>query len=362
MSLALPSQLLLQQDLVEQTLLINPPQDDLPHHAPKSWTVAALSFTVSQTYQQQGFALADICKAPTKRFPHVIIYMTKAKSRLALLLDYARASLEDDGDIWIVGENKGGIKNLHKSLKDDFSQIDKMTSGKHSAIVSACGPVESKAFDINNYYSEQVNELDIPLKALPGVFSQEKLDKGTAVLLKNLPRKVKGRVLDFGCGAGIIGAYISQNREVEEVELLDDDILAITSAQKNIKDNDIAYSEAYLSNGFEKIEDRYHWIVSNPPYVNIEDLAAMPAEFQAEPALALGSGDDGLDFTRRLLREARSHLSDNGLLIVEVGNSWPSLEQAFARVPFTWLEFEQGGHGVFTLTAQQLDQYQEDFQ
>jgi 16S rRNA (guanine1207-N2)-methyltransferase len=305
MSLALPSQLLLQQDLIEQTLLINPPQDDLPHHAPKSWTVTALSHTVNKSYQKQGFALADICTAPTKRFPHVIIYMTKAKSRLALILDYARASLEKDGDIWIVGENKGGVKNLHKSLKDDFAQIDKMTSGKHSAIVTACGPVESKPFDINNYYSEQVNELGIPLKALPGVFSQEKLDKGTAMLLKHLPRKVKGRVLDFGCGAGIIGAYISQNREVEEVELLDDDILAVTSAQKNIKDNDIAFSEAYLSNGFENVEDRYHWIVSNPPFHQ-------------------GVKTD-YNVTEKFLNDAREHLKLSGKLLI-VANEFLTYE------------------------------------
>ncbi len=266
MSLNLPSQLLLQQELSEQTLLINPPLDDLAQHAPKSWNVACLSFAVAQNFKQQGFELADICSQPSKKFPHIIIYMSKAKARLSFLLDYARASLKDDGEIWIVGENKGGIKSLAKQLKSDYQQVDKMTSGKHSAIVSACGALEQKTFDINNYFSEQKNELGLSLKALPGVFSQENLDKGTAVLLKSLPRKVKGRVLDFGCGAGVIGAYISQNREVEEIELIDDDILAIKSAQSNIEHNKIAYSEAFLSNGFESIEERYNWIVSNPPF------------------------------------------------------------------------------------------------
>ncbi|MGD9661435.1 MAG: 50S ribosomal protein L3 N(5)-glutamine methyltransferase, partial [Porticoccaceae bacterium] len=73
-----------------------------------------------------------------------------------------------------------------------------------------------------------------------------------------------------------------------------------------------------------------------------------------EPQLALASGDDGLDFTRRLLAEAANHLSDNGVLIVEVGNSWPTLEASFPQLPFVWVEFERGGGGVFILRRDDL--------
>jgi ribosomal protein L3 glutamine methyltransferase len=106
---------------------------------------------------------------------------------------------------------------------------------------------------------------------------------------------------------------------------------------------------------------RYDLIVSNPPYVDAEDLAAMPVEYQNEPEIALGSGFDGLDFTRRLLLDAEHYLTDDGVLIVEVGNSWVHLEEAFMQVPFTWLEFERGGHGVFMLTMDQLKQYRAEF-
>ncbi len=81
--------------------------------------------------------------------------------------------------------------------------------------------------------------------------------------------------------------------------------------------------------------------MSNPPYVDSRDLAAMPAEYRHEPDLALGAGSDGLDIVRRILREARGYLSDDGILVVEVGNSQRHLEAAFPEVPFLWLDFER---------------------
>jgi len=95
--------------------------------------------------------------------------------------------------------------------------------------------------------------------------------------------------------------------------------------------------------------------------VDAKDLASMPEEYGHEPSLALASGTDGLDITRRLLREAADHLSEQGLLVVEVGNSAVALEQAFPTVSFTWIEFEQGGEGVFVLTREQLAQYSHIF-
>ena len=88
-----------------------------------------------------------------------------------------------------------------------------------------------------------------------------------------------------------------------------------------------------------------------------KDLAQLPDEFRHEPERALGSGTDGLELTRRILRDARRFLVDSGLLVVEVGNSWAALEEAYPLLPFTWLEFEHGGHGVFALTAKELQDY-----
>jgi 16S rRNA (guanine1207-N2)-methyltransferase len=267
MSLTLPSQLLLQQDLPQNALLINPPRDDLAHELSEAaWHVTSFSYAVQKQYQDMGYTCKDVCAPLTQEYSHIVIYLPKAKARLQYVLDYAMSALTQDGEIWFVGENKGGIKSLGKNLKGDFNSIEKMAMGKHSAIVCAQGPQHKTTFNLNDYFISHENEHNLTLSSLPGVFSQEKIDKGTQVLLKNLPRKIKGRILDFGCGTGTIASYISQNREYEEIEMIDDDFLAIKSAQANIEANNIELTEAFASDGFSNIEGRYNWIVSNPPF------------------------------------------------------------------------------------------------
>src|SRR5690606_23736428 len=138
---------------------------------------------------------------------------------------------------------------------------------------------------------------------------------------------------------------------------------ALAVARANISRHDVGRRvRAVHSDVFDGLQgQRYDLIVSNPPYVDARDLANMPAEFRHEPGLALGAGDDGLDIVRRILREAREHLTDRGVLIVEVGNSDHHLEKAFPEVPFLWLEFERGGQGVFALTAVELDAREASF-
>ena len=165
-------------------------------------------------------------------------------------------------------------------------------------------------------------------------------------------------MLDLCTGSGCIGIACALLFDEAEVDLSDISSSAIAVANANIKkyqlEERVTAIESDLFAGLQG--KRYDLIVSNPPYVDSGDLASMPPEFQHEPALALGSGDDGLDFTRRFLKEARNYLTDNGVVLVEVGNSWNTLEAAFPEVAFTWLEFKQGGHGVFMLAADQLDE------
>ncbi len=181
----------------------------------------------------------------------------------------------------------------------------------------------------------------------------ELIENGFQPWLLNPPQKM----LDLCTGSGCIGIACAKLFDSAEVDLSDISDKAIAIAQKNISRHQVEERvTAITSDLFDNLQgNRYDLIVSNPPYVDLNDLASMPAEFHHEPALALGSGHDGLDFTRRLLLEARDYLTDEGILIVEVGNSWNALEDAFPEIAFTWLEFEQGGHGIFLLTADQLN-------
>ena len=167
------------------------------------------------------------------------------------------------------------------------------------------------------------------------------------------------RLLDLCCGGGCIGLAVAHYYPDMQVDLLDIDTAALDLARENaellgVQDRvNVVQSDIFSELG----KVRYDLILSNPPYVDSEDMADLPEEFRHEPELALQSGADGLDLTRRILRQARDYLEQSGLLIVEVGNSWTALEQAYPRLPFTWLEFEQGGHGVFALTAKELQDY-----
>lgn len=163
-------------------------------------------------------------------------------------------------------------------------------------------------------------------------------------------------VLDLCCGSGCIGIAAAVQFPDSRLVLTDLSQDALDLAKKNVQgyqlDNDTDIVQGDLFSALAG--QTFDLILSNPPYVDKEDLAGMPQEYLHEPAMGLGSGDDGLDITRRILSQAANYLTDNGILIVEVGNSWEALEAAYPKVPFVWMEMAQGGHGVFMLHKSDL--------
>ena len=166
-------------------------------------------------------------------------------------------------------------------------------------------------------------------------------------------------ILDLCTGSGCIGiacAYAFPNAQVDLSDISKD---ALEVANINIEGHDASRRvSAIESNLFDNLEGRvYDIIVSNPPYVDEEDMSALSEEFHHEPELGLSSGTQGLDLTTTILTQAAKHLSDMGILVVEVGNSQYALAEAYPEVPFHWIEFERGGDGVFMLTKQQLEKF-----
>ncbi|PKO36104.1 MAG: 50S ribosomal protein L3 N(5)-glutamine methyltransferase [Betaproteobacteria bacterium HGW-Betaproteobacteria-6] len=162
--------------------------------------------------------------------------------------------------------------------------------------------------------------------------------------------------LDLCTGSGclaILTALAFPNAEVAAVDLSED---ALAVAERNVADYHLTDRvELIHSDAFAGLAGRqFDLIISNPPYVNAESVAALPPEYLHEPELALGSGEDGLDFTRIILREAKKHLSENGILIVEIGHNRDDLEAAYPTLPFTWLDTAAGDEFVFLLHASDL--------
>lgn len=131
---------------------------------------------------------------------------------------------------------------------------------------------------------------------------------------------------------------------------------ALQVAEKNVADYNLQHKINLIqSDLFAGLQGRrYDLIVSNPPYVSAESMAVLPEEYRHEPRSALAGGEDGLDVVRAIIRGAASHLTDEGVLIVEIGHNREALERAFPQIPFTWLETSAGDELVFLLKRDQL--------
>ena len=180
----------------------------------------------------------------------------------------------------------------------------------------------------------------------------------------NTQPKTPQRILDMCTGSGCIAIALAYAFPDSEVDATDISKEALEVASINAEHHDKQYQVALLeSDLFAKIpaENQYDLIVSNPPYVDAEDMADLPDEFRHEPELALAAGQDGLDLVRKMLAQAADYLTEDGLIVIEVGNSEWAMKQNFNTIDFHWLKFQKGGSGIFALTAAQCRQFRDLF-
>lgn len=203
----------------------------------------------------------------------VVIYMPKSKQQLAMLIDNASYLVKKDAVVLVVGENNGGIKSVPKMLEKIGSQVNKLDSAKHCGLyaVTVTEPLDN--FDINKYAVTQtytINEQELKVYTLPGVFGHKQLDPGTALLLEQLSpaylAKTKGHIYDFACGSGIIACYLAKMiTKNKRVSMSDVSALATFCSEQTVALNNID-ATVVACDGVAKLDRKFDMIVSNPPF------------------------------------------------------------------------------------------------
>ena len=202
------------------------------------------------------------------KFDGAVIYMPKSKEHAKMLVANVAACLKENGSLLLVGENKSGVKSAAKILDTISSQVNKVDSARHCALFGAQIDKPVKPFELSKWQSEidiSVGGLDFKICSLPGVFNHGALDLGTVVLLDNLPDIKTGRLLDFGCGAGVIGCYLGLKSPESEVVMSDVSALAVHCSKESAKLNNLDIL-VVASDGMMDVQGKFSAVYTNPPF------------------------------------------------------------------------------------------------
>ena len=227
------------------------------------------------------------------KFDGAVIYMPKSKEHAKMLIANVAACLKESGSLLLVGENKGGVKSAAKILDTISSQVNKVDSARHCALFGAQIDKPVKPFELAKWQSEieiSVGGLDYKICSLPGVFNHGAVDLGTRVLLDNLPEIKTGRLLDFGCGAGVIGCYLGLKSPESEVVMSDVSALAVHCSKESANLNHINV-KVVPSNGMMDVQGKYSVVYTNPPFhTGIQTDYSVTEEFIAQLKQYLAKG------------------------------------------------------------------------
>jgi 16S rRNA (guanine1207-N2)-methyltransferase len=243
-------------------------------------TIAGVNVFTQDFGDQQFFAAAGIDSQfgllpDESALPsRIILFLPREKDRLEFLLHFLASHLPENGTLWLVGENQAGIKSAEGRLKQRFARVKKVDAARHCVLYEASEAIPGPGFALDDYrqaWNLPTSAGELKLQSLPGAFAHGRLDKGTALLLEFLQSpeaqklKIKGKVLDFGCGVGVIGLLLKLQRPDSTLELLDSSASALESTRASLQLNGIE-AKVTAADGLDAIKGRYDWIISNPPF------------------------------------------------------------------------------------------------
>lgn len=275
-----------------------------------------------QTYHQHQ--AQNICQASfsayyqeKKQHDLVIIAYPKSKAELPFILAMLNKCLTENANVVIVGEKNSGINSSQKSVASYLDHYQKYDSARHCMLFTGQYKHSNTTFKLEQWFSNyqiNINNISLEIAALPGVFSQKKLDIGTEVLLNNLPELSPGSALDFGCGAGVIASYISKRQSNVSIELCDVSALALASAEQTLKLNGLS-GKIFASDSLSDINNHYQNVITNPPFHQ-----GIKTNYTATESFLSGIG-------QFCLKQGQLWVVANNFLSYE-----PIIEKSFAKV------------------------------
>lgn len=223
-------------------------------------------FDVTQKVHNHQHTFAPFTLAH-EQYSDVLIFMPKAKAHFQMLLSMAAGALKTGGNIYVVGENKGGIKSAQK-LMDRYGAVQKIDSARHCSLLVVQVNDQHNAFSPQAWtelYTYHCSDFEWHVVSMPGVFSHGELDPGSSLLLDKLPSTLRGHVLDFACGAGVVGAYLLARYPHLTLSMLDVSAIALYCSAKTLSENN-QQARLIAANGLHGVDIKPDHIVTNPPF------------------------------------------------------------------------------------------------
>ncbi|WP_445403844.1 methyltransferase [Acinetobacter vivianii] len=310
-----------QQDYLNgHVLLINAPNDQLAKNLPKQVQASVWTWNYAdhQGFQNAGIHSHFSVEFPQASFDQVVIFVPKSKELLNYILHVVVSHLKLGQNVFLVGEKKGGVERAAKQLQP-YGKTLKLDSARHCQFWQMKIEKTEQLKPLEHWlksYTVQIDQNQLKVCALPGVFSQDHLDVGTAVLVPYLSQVKSGKIADFGCGAGIISAYLAKLNQNQQIFALDVDAFALRSTELTFQKNNLDLNQLTLQpvTGFRDAPKDLDAIVSNPPFHQ--------------------GIHTNYDASEELCRLASVHLKNSGELWIVANrflNYPPLIEQSFGQ-------------------------------